>query len=93
MVQRRGAILRHCLHCAEEQLKREGVTVTFKQLLAECLFAGNALVSHNGATPYHARFGTSPAMMPDPMQVPDDTPNGPGRYLHRVREVALQKII
>ena len=68
-------------------------TVTFKQLLAECVLANNALVSHAGATQYHARFGATPAMLPDPWQVPDDTAQGPGRYLHRIREIALQKII
>ena len=88
MAELRGAILRHCLHCTEEQLVREGITVTFRQLLAECVFANNALVSHDGATPYHARFGTTPSMLPDPWQVPDDTTQGPGRHLHRVREVA-----
>ena len=79
------------LHTTDSQLVREGVIVTFHQLLAECVFAGNALVSHSGATPYHARFGTTPAVLPDPWQIPDDA--GGGRDVQRVREVALQKIV
>ena len=45
MVERRGAILRHALHCIEEQLQRDEVTVSFSQLLAEAVFSGNALVT------------------------------------------------
>ena len=92
MVERRGAILRHTMHCAEQQLKKEGVKITFKQLLAECVFSGNALTSHDGATPYHARFGTTPAMLPCPYP-PSTHPHGLGRDLQRAREVALQKTI
>ena len=51
------------------------------------------MVSTNGATPYHARFGCQPQMLPDLHVLPDDTTVGPGRYVHRVRELALQKII
>ena len=91
IAERRGAILRNAMHLIEEQLKKEGITIPFAVLLAEAIFASNALVSHGGATPYTARFGTSPAMIPGP-QIPPD--NGTtGRYLQRVREVALQKII
>ena len=56
ILERRGAILRHSMHTGEEQLKKEGITVTFTMLLAEHTFAGNALTMHNGATPYNARF-------------------------------------
>ena len=64
-----------------------------EQLLAEVVFAGNSMVSTNGGTPYHARFGCQPQMLPDLHAPPDDTTVGPGRYMHRVREFALQKII
>ena len=51
-------------------------------------------MNYGGATPYHARFGVQPAMLP-----PLDTPpiatgaGGPGRDIARTREVALQKIV
>ena len=51
IVERRGALLRHAMHCTEEQLKVEGIPVAFKQLLAEAVFAGNALISYDGVTP------------------------------------------
>ena len=45
IVERRRALLRHSMHCTEDQLKLEGIDITFKQLLAESVFAGNALIS------------------------------------------------
>ena len=45
MIERRGAILRHCLHTMKAQLQKEGITVTFDQLLAHAIFAGNALTN------------------------------------------------
>ena len=93
MIERRGAVLRHSLHCMEEQLARENVQVEFAQLLAEVTFAGNALISHNGATPFNARFGRQPAMLPDLHVIPEQGATVPGRDLQRVREIALQKII
>ena len=93
MIERRGAILRHSMHCMEQQLARENVQVEFAQLLAEATFAGNALISHNGATPFNARFGRQPAMLPDLQVIPEWGGTVPGRDLQRVREVALQKII
>ena len=93
MIERRGAILRHAMHCTEEQLIREGVTVTFPQLLAQALYCGNALVSHGGATPYQARLGTQPRVLPDITMPSEETDSGPGRSMRRVREVALQRIV
>ena len=75
IAERRGAILRNAMHLIEEQLKKEGITIPFAVLLAEAIFASNALVSHGGATPYTARFGTSPAMIPGP-QIPTAQPDG-----------------
>ena len=91
LVERRGAILRHAMHCMEEQLRRDEVLVPFSQLLAEAVFSGNALVTYNGASPYNARFGTQPAVLPDITALPAD--GAGGRDIQRVREVALQKII
>ena len=88
IVVRRQAILRQAMHTAEEQLKNEGITVTVKQLLAQCTFAGNALITHLGATPVNARFGRQPSMLPDLHVIPDDQE---GRDLQRVREVANSK--
>jgi hypothetical protein len=50
MIERRGAILRHTMHCIETWLKKESITWTFTVLLAHCIFAGNALTNIGGAT-------------------------------------------
>ena len=63
-----------------------------QDLLAEAVFAGNSLISYNGATPYNARFGRQPRMLPDMLALPDDV-GGVGRNGHRLRELALQKIV
>ena len=89
-IDRRTRILRNSMHTAEEQLVNEGIKVTFKQLLAHSTFAGNALISYGGATPYNARFGRQPAMLPDLHTFPETET---ARSSQRIREVALQKII
>ena len=89
-VERRHSILRHAMHVAEEQLIDEGIRVTFKQLLAHCTFAGNALISYGGATPYNARFGRQPALLPDLHRFPD---NDNSRCAQRIREVAVQRTV
>eukprot|EP00959_Pyramimonas_sp_CCMP1952_P032296 677756-Pyramimonas_sp.AAC.1 len=38
-IERRGAILRHALHTAEEQPERESLTVNFDSMLANAIFA------------------------------------------------------
>ena len=97
MIERRGALLRHAMHCAESQLEAEGVTVTGKMLLAECIFAGNAMTSYNGATPFNARFGRQPALLPELCDLGETEAVGRqahgGRDLQRIRELAIQKVV
>jgi hypothetical protein len=81
------------MHCTEQQLEHDGIKVSFRTLLAEAIFAGNAMTNYGGASPYNARFGRQPAMLPDLDAPPETTTVGPGRYTHRIREVSLQKII
>ena len=80
------------MHTIEEQLESEGIQVTFKQLLAEAIFAGNCLVNYGRASPYQARTGRTPAMMPDLLGPPRFDQPGPGRLSLRL-QVALQKNI
>ena len=93
MLERRGAVLRHTMHGAETQLQREGIKCTFKQLLAEAVFAGNALVNVGNTTPYNTRYGRQPALLPDVGALADDAADGGGRLTHRVREVAVQRMV
>ena len=93
MIEKRGHILRHSMHCTEEQLEKEGVTWTFPMLLGSSIFAGNALTNIGGTTPYISRFGTTPATMPDLEAPQEDGELGTGRSLQRIRMVSLQKTI
>ena len=82
--------MRHTMHCAEEQFGRENMDTPLAWILAESVFAGNCLTNYGGATPYNARCGRQPQMLP-PLQ---GMPTGESRsFSHRVREIALQKII
>eukprot|EP00969_Alexandrium_andersonii_P004577 197099-Alexandrium_andersonii.AAC.1 len=56
-IDRRPALLRGVTHRVVEQHRREGLDVPFAQVLAECVFAGNTLISVNGSTPYQAVYG------------------------------------
>ena len=94
-IERRGAILRHAMHTTEEQLIREGIEVRFTTLLADSVFAGNAMTFVGGVSPYNAVYGRQPRMLPD-LQLPGDDDHGEtldGRRERRVREVALQNMI
>ena len=69
--ERRGAILRQCLHLLKAQLAREGTAVTASQLLSHGIFTEDALTNTGGGTPYNARYGTQPCMLPDLMAPAD----------------------
>ena len=67
-IERRGAILRHAMHTAEDQMERKGVVVHFDFLAAHSIFAGNSLTRVGGVTPYSVVFGRQPSMLP-PMEI------------------------
>ena len=70
----------------------------FESILAECVFAGNAMLTVNGCTPYNAVYGRVPNILPGIDQV-----TSPGEtkvsipvtiaHSHRLREVCIQAII
>ena len=78
-VERRSAIPRHTMHGIEEQLNKEGISVTFKQLLGQTIFAGNCLINYGGASLYKARRGLQPAALPDADGPARDDGPGSGR--------------
>ena len=88
-IERRGAILRQALHVMDTQAVREGIDLPFRELLAQCVFSGNALVHVGGATPYQVVFGRQPSMLP-PIT---DSPGMNDRREARIREIALQSMI
>ena len=94
MVERRQATMRYVMHKTEDQAKREGVTLEFDILCAEACFARNALTNVGGATPYNARFGRQPSMLPDILAPPENGTNKlMGRFSYRIREIAIQRMV
>jgi len=99
VAERRGALLRDCIHRIDAQLEAEGISyIPFKQRLNEGAFSLNALLSINGSTPFNAVYGRSPKILPD-INCPDATHEHdvpmPGliRHTNRLREIAVQSII
>ena len=100
-IERYGAILRVCMHVTEEQCKREGIAITIKMLLAQCLFMGNSLTSVGSATPYQAVMGRQPQMLPpladSSAPSTSDTQNtgdsADGRREARIREIAINSMV
>ena len=98
-VERRGALLRDTVHRVQSQLRQEGISdVPFHSVLSEAVFAGNAMLTVNGSTPYNAVYGRVPRVLPGIDQV--DNPNSqsepsPGmvRHTHRLREISVQAMI
>ena len=51
-IERRGALLRDTIHRVEGQMREEGIVgIPFACVLAECVFAGNAMLTVGGSTP------------------------------------------
>ena len=49
-IERRGALVRECIHKIISQLEIEGIQLTFKRVLAEAAFMTNALLAIDGST-------------------------------------------
>ena len=88
-IERRGAILRKAMHTFEDQARREGIEINFTELLANCVFVGNAMTHVGGVTPYQVVMGRQPACLP-PIT---DNPGIEERIDSRIREIALQSMI
>jgi len=92
-------LLRDTIHRIEGQLKEEGIVgIPFESTLAESVFAGNALLTVGGSTPYNALYGRVPRMLPSIEQV--DAPGEAERphpgtiaHTHRLREISIQAMV
>ena len=74
-IERRGALFREAIHKIDSQLRKDGITLPFEAVVAEAVFAGNALLTVNGSSPYNAVFGRVPRILPgmDQIDAPDGT--------------------
>ena len=64
-VERRGELLRQTIHKIYSQLQEESMgEIPFESVLAEAVFAGNALLEVGGSSPYNAVYGRIPSILP-----------------------------
>ena len=89
--------MRDQVHRIESQLIEEGMNdVPFESILAEAVFAGNAMLTVNGSTPYNAVYGRVPALLPGINQIdaPDRRSLPPSiKDTHRLREISIQAMV
>ncbi|CAE7553939.1 RE2 [Symbiodinium sp. CCMP2456] len=62
VVERHNALLRRQVHLLLEQSHEDGLRVPFSAILAEAVFAKNALLRINNFTPYEAVLGRTPPL-------------------------------
>ena len=89
-IERRGRALRLCMHKAEDQCKREGLQISFKALLAECVFIGNALTFIGGVSPYQCVYGRTPGLLPDFAMTTDEDN---GIQHQRIRTISINSMM
>lgn len=90
---RRTQVLRDTVHKISSQLSEEGISLPLSRVLAEATYAGNALTSIRGVSPYTAVLGRVPPLLPDALSVTDDTEaHVTAQHTHRLREIAIQCI-
>ncbi|CAL1165400.1 unnamed protein product [Cladocopium goreaui] len=91
MVERHNEILRRQLHLLEDQSNAEGLAVTFSTVLAEAVFAKNAMFQLGNATPYEAIFGRHPPLM---ATVSEESGEGiSDRDAYTIRRLAISSMI
>ncbi|MAD34454.1 MAG: hypothetical protein CMJ88_11970, partial [Planctomycetes bacterium] len=104
-IERRGGLLALQLGRMDTQLQEEGILreIPLEYRLRDAVFAGNALITTGDTTPYNAVYGRVPRILPNlPNSVQYDAVDGessenilPGliRHSHRLREIAVQRIV
>ena len=91
---RRTRVMRDTVHKITTQLAEEGIAVPLSRVVAEATYAGNALTSFKGVSPFTAVLGRVPPLLPDAIAITDDTDaSAVAQHSHRLREIAIQCII
>jgi hypothetical protein len=101
LVERHHEILRSTLKKIKAQLDEEGLLIGKECIIAEAVFAKNAMIRVFGSTPYTALLGRNPVMLRDfegaaMGALTDEGPQGSSGILknvNRVREIACQKML
>ena len=91
MIERHNELLRKQLHVTEDQSTTEGLRVSFRTLLAEAVFAKNALFQVGNFTPYEALFGRVPPLLAVASEETGDPLTD--RDASRLRQIAINSMI
>ena len=104
-IERRGGLLELQLSRMDTQLQKEGILqeIPLEFRLRDAVFVGNAMLTTNDTTPYNAVYGRVPRILPNlPNSIQDDAVDGAGsdaplpgliRHSHRLREIAVQRVV
>jgi len=98
IVERHHEVLRQVLHRIESQLSSEGLDYPFELILADALFAKNAILSSSGGvSAYQALLGRTPSILPAPEVISLDGHGEDGEpessSASKLRGIALQQIV
>ena len=91
VVERHNALLRRQVHLLLEQSNEDGLRVPFSAVLAESVFAKNALLRINNFTPYEAVLGRTPPLYD--LIAPEFGEEVAARDADRLRGKALSAIL
>ena len=98
-VARHHKLLRQLLHRVEQQLHEEGINVPLDVIVAECVFAKNALTTIGNTTPYQGLLGRTPPILKvfellSETMLDDLSGCVPGcsRHHMRAREIAVEQL-
>ena len=90
--ERSGQLLRLVIHLMIGQMVKEGITLPFKVVAGQALFAMNALFGKNGRTSYQCVYGRQPPMLP-PIEGHCGKDSADGRQEQRVRQIAINSFV
>ena len=80
------------MHVIAAQAEREEIPYSPEMLLSEAIYSGNALICHNGASPFQARVEITPRSFPKALQQTEGTESHPGAR-EELRREALKKVL
>ena len=97
-VERHHELVRNTFHKIKSQAITEGLQLSDEDVLAETMYAKNALIVVHGKTPYEAVLGRSPGVLkefeaPSCSMAEDQLGGDTSRHATRLRELAIQHMV
>ena len=98
MVERHHSLIRDTFHKIKSQAQSEGLTLSDEDILAETVYAKNAMIVVHGQSPYQAVLGKVPNVLrefevPSCSMAADHTGGNLSRHATRLRELSIQHMV